>query len=361
VQADERVTFGTLLRRYRAASGLSQEALAERAGLSRRGIADLERGARRFPFGETVRRLSDALDLVSTDHAALMHAATPRAKGSSRGDPDNGLSSVADISSSGHHVRHNLPPQATAFIGRRPQVEAARGRLLRGDVRLVTLTGPGGCGKTRLALEIAAEVIEQFPDGVFFVPLAPIADPNLVAATTAQVLGLRESEDRSLRQSVRDYLRHRRMLLLFDNFEHVIAAGSDIADLLAACPHLKALVTSRAPLRIYGEHEIAVPPLTMPELRTPQPLEAVAGYEAVRLLVQRAQAVRGEFALTQDNMQALVEICRRLDGLPLAIELAAARIKLLSPRMFLARLTDRFALLTGGARDLPARGLRTGR
>ncbi len=342
--------FGELLRRLREAVGLSQEETAERAGLSQRGISDLERGKRRKPFPATVRRLAEALELPDAERTALLAAARrlPGPQSVVPAGSPNDAPSPQPLSP----PAHNLPAPSTALIGRRPQIEAARNLLLRDNVRLVTLTGPGGCGKTRLGLEIAAEMLGHFPDGVFIIPLAPIADPNLVCATTAQVLGLRESERQSLRETVRAHLRPRQTLLVFDNFEQVIAAWKDITDLLASCPQLKGLVTSRAPLRISGEHEIVVPPLAIPQPETRLALETVANYEAVRLFVERAQAVRGDFALSHENARVVVEICQHLDGLPLAIELAAARTKVLPPEVILARLTDRFALLTDGARDL---------
>jgi non-specific serine/threonine protein kinase len=250
---------------------------------------------------------------------------------------------------------NNLPAQLTSFIGREQQLEIASSRLQRSDVRLLTLIGPGGCGKTRLGLQIANALVEHFTDGTYYVPLAPIADPDLVAAAIAQVLTLRESESRPLRDVVRAYLHDRQMLLLLDNFEQVVGAAPQIAELLQTCPRLKVLVTSRAPLRISGEHELAVPPLALPGLTARPIIDELMRCEAVRLFVERAQAVRADFALTTENGPVVAEICRCLDGLPLAIELAAARTKLLSPAMILTRLTDRFALLTGGPSDLPAR------
>ena len=339
-----------MLQQLRVSAGLSQEELAEQAGLSQRGISDLERGVRRAPHPATLRRLSDALGLPEADRQTLVRAA--RTPGASN---EMATHRVAEVPPSLGAPRHNLPAQTTTLIGREDQLEAGRKRLLRGDTRLVTLTGPGGCGKTRLGLQIGIALIAHFRDGVFFVPLAPIADPNLVAATIAQVLGLRESEGGSIRQIVCQYLEDRRVLLLIDNFEHVIAAGSDIGELLAVCPQVKALVTSRAPLRIYGEHEIVVPPLTTPEPQAELPIDRLREYEAVRLFVERAQSVRGEFGLTDGNVGAVVEICQHLDGLPLAIELAAARIRVLSPQEVLTRLSDPFSFLTDSARDRPAR------
>jgi predicted ATPase/class 3 adenylate cyclase/DNA-binding CsgD family transcriptional regulator len=258
---------------------------------------------------------------------------------------------------------HNLPAQRTPLVGRGREVAAIQHLLLRDGVRLVTLTGPGGSGKTRLALQTAAELLDHFVDGAVFVDLAPIADPALMASTVAFALGLREAGQRSAPDLVREHLRDKRLLLVLDNFEQVLPAADLVADLLAACPRLKVLVTSRAVLRLYGEHDYPVPPLTLPEVRDPalpEPVERLARYEAVALFVERAQAASPSFALTTEVAPAVAEICRRLDGLPLAIELAAARVRLLPPPAMLARLgRDRgqtsLHLLTGGARDLPAR------
>jgi non-specific serine/threonine protein kinase len=249
----------------------------------------------------------------------------------------------------------DLPLQPTALLGRDREVAAALERLLRPEVRLLTLTGPGGTGKTRLALEVAVELVNQFADGVVLVPLAALSDPELVPATIAQTLGLREVSGRSLLEGVAGFLRDKQLLLLLDNFEQILPAAPAVAEFLAACPRLKVLVTSRAPLELSGEHEQVVPPLPLPDLAHLPPPEALLGYGAVALFVQRAAALKPEFALTEDNAPAVAAICCRLDGLPLALELAAARIRLLSPAAILSRLERRLPLLTSGARDLPQR------
>jgi predicted ATPase/class 3 adenylate cyclase/Tfp pilus assembly protein PilF len=250
---------------------------------------------------------------------------------------------------------HNLPVQLTPFIGREREVTAVRERLLDPQTRLLTLTGPGGTGKTRLALQVAAEVLEAFPDGVFFVNLAPINDPALVLPTIAQALEVTESGGRPLREVLHALLRAKQLLLILDNCEQVVGAAPAVADLLAASPRLRVLATSRALLRVQGERAYAVGPLALPDTAPLPPLETLTQYEAVRLFIARARDVRPDFAVTNATAPAVAEICMRLDGLPLAIELAAARVKLLAPPALLARLTKRLPLLTGGARDLPAR------
>ena len=248
---------------------------------------------------------------------------------------------------------NNLPIQLTSFIGRTREIGEVKQSLNEG--RLLTLTGPGGCGKTRLALQVAAEVIADFRAGVFFVALAPITDPKLVASTIAQSLGITETAGRSIVDGLKDYLINKPLLLLLDNFEQVIPAASLVAELMAACSKLKILVTSREGLRISGERVYPVPPLALPNLTQMPSPESLSQYTAVELFVRRAQAVKPDFTLVNGTARVVAEICYRLDGLPLAIELAAARIKLLPPQAMLARLEHRLALLTGGARDLPAR------
>jgi predicted ATPase/DNA-binding SARP family transcriptional activator len=265
---------------------------------------------------------------------------------------DAGTSTLPDRSPS--HPPHNLPAQTTPLVGREAELARLGDLLQQPAHRLITLTGPGGIGKTRLALQ-AADVLDDFDDGVCFVALAPVADPALVIPAIAQALGVQESTGQPLLESVKVHLRGRELLLVLDNFEHVGAAASCVAALLGAAPRLVVLVTSRVVLRLYGEHEFPVPPLTVPDVRQlPAPVD-LSQYEAVRLFVARAQAVQPDFAITGETAPAVAVICHRLDGLPLAIELAAARIRLLSPQAMLPRLGNPLALLTGGARDLPER------
>jgi predicted ATPase/class 3 adenylate cyclase len=250
---------------------------------------------------------------------------------------------------------HNLPSQLTPFIGREALAAEIRDRLEQPGVRLLTLTGPGGAGKTRLALHVAADLVDAYADGVWFVPLAPVISAGMVAGTIAGALGIRESAAESIETTLRDYLRPRRVLLVLDNFEHVVAASSLVADLLSYCPDIQVLATSRARLHISGEHELPIPSLELPPLAGAVRLDDALASEAVRLFVDRARAVQSNFELTEDNAETVVAICRRLDGLPLAIELAASRVRLLPPKAILARLDSRLTLLTGGGRDRPER------
>ena len=249
----------------------------------------------------------------------------------------------------------NLPAQPTPLIGREHEVAAVVQLVRREDVRLVTLTGPGGTGKTRLGLQIALELGEVFAGGVFFVSLSTINDPLLVIPTIAQALGIRDRAGQPLLARLAEMLQPKQVLLLLDNFEQVVGAASQVADLLTSCPQLKMLITSREVLHVRAEHEFAVPPLALPDPAHLPDLATLIRSPSVALFLQRAQAVKPEFQLTTTNARAVAEICVRLDGLPLAIELAAARMKLLSPEALLARLGRRLAMLTGGGRDVPAR------
>jgi non-specific serine/threonine protein kinase len=249
----------------------------------------------------------------------------------------------------------NLPVPLTPFIGRKAEIAAVERLLKREDVRLLTLTGPGGTGKSRLALKVADKLQGEFSDGVFFIALEPITDSNLVTSVIAQTLGVKESGDVSLADALKKYLRTKRMLLILDNFEHVVPAAPLVSIILMNAPGIVFLVTSRAALHLSGEYEFQVPPLHLPDLESLPPVSDLMACSSVALFTQRAMAAKSDFSLTDRNARAVAEICTRLDGLPLAIELAAARIKLLPPQAMLVRLESPFKLLTGGARDVPAR------
>ncbi|MDQ5850809.1 MAG: tetratricopeptide repeat protein [Chloroflexota bacterium] len=279
--------------------------------------------------------------LETTALAERIRAAVPRAP--------------ADPPAPGAAFRHNLPAPTTPLVGREAELAHLADLLERPACRLITLVGPGGIGKTRLAVAVATALLADFRDGVWLVELAPLRDPLLVAATIATTLGVTEVAGQPLSESLKAFLREKQVLLVLDNFEHVSAAAPLVADLLKTTPELHVLVTSRSVLHLYGEQEYPVPPLELPDLRPLPPLAALTQVAAVHLFLQRAQAVRPDFQVTHANAPAVAEICTRLDGLPLAIELAAARVKLFPPQALLARLDHRLTLLTGGARDLPAR------
>lgn len=248
---------------------------------------------------------------------------------------------------------HNLPVQLTSFVGRQREVREASA-LLAG-ARLLTLVGPGGTGKTRLSLQLAAEAIDQFPDGVFFVALAPITEAGLVPTAIARSLGVQPAGTRPVLDQVVEHMRERRLLLVLDNFEQVLDAATVVTDILRAAPAVKVMVTSRAPLRVSGEQEYAVPPLGLPDPSRLPDAAALSQYEAVHLFIERAVAAKHDFRVTNENAPAVAEICARLDGLPLAIELAAARVRLLTPQAMLSRLASILDSPSAGARDLPAR------
>jgi predicted ATPase/class 3 adenylate cyclase len=249
----------------------------------------------------------------------------------------------------------NLPMQSTAFVGREREVTTICALLRRPDMRLVTLTGPGGMGKTRLGLQVAAELVDQFADGVFLVPLAPVNDPEQVVPAILQTLGISDLSGHSPFTLLKATLKDKQMLLLLDSFEHVITAAVLVARLLIACPRLKILVTSQVVLRVQAEREFAVPPLSVPNPKRLPDVVTLSQYEEVALFILRAQAVKPDFAVANANAPAVAGICARLDGMPLAIELAAARVKFFAPQALLSRLEQGLSMLTGGARDLPAR------
>lgn len=328
-------TFARMLRDLRIAAGLSQEGLAERSGLSVRGISDLERGARRAPRLETVRMLMDGLALDDDQRAALLQAARPHhARGPDTGD---GVG--------------RLPQPLAPLIGRSDELRNVQHLLLRPDVRIVTLVGPGGVGKTTLAVAVTHELAGQYADGAAFVPLGPLIDPRLVPLAVGEALGLRESAGRSMTEAILQFLRSRHQLLFFDNFEHLIAAAPLVADIVASCPRVDVVATSRERLHLRGEHLVVVQPLATPDLATLASTAALADVPAVQLFLRRAQAVDAYFALSNGSGEAVAAICARLDGLPLAIELAASWVHVLTADELLARLESRLPYLTRGPRD----------
>ena len=340
--AEGKTSFGEVLRRLRTAASLSQEELAERASLSRRGISDLERGLRQTPRLETVRMLADALDLSVGDRTVLIAAARP-------GVLPERVTGPSLLPSP------SLPVPLTRLIGRETELAALRTALQDDDVRLLTLTGPGGVGKTRLAIAVASGLHDTFPDGVVFVDLSPLTDPDLVVPTVAAALGVRESPGQPLLKTLVAFIASKQLLLLLDNCEQLLAAAPDLAALLENCPGVTMLATSRTVLRVRGEHAFPLTPLPLPTGNLLATLEELAQAPAVRLFTERATAVQPDFALTTANVAAVAAICQRLDGLPLAIELAAAWVKVLRPDMLLPRLAPRLPQLTGGGRNLPAR------
>ncbi len=263
--------------------------------------------------------------------------------------------SPADVQDISGVRPNNLPFLATPFIGRKNELSKIKELMSDEEIRIITLTGAGGTGKTRLSLQIATEMLADFTDGVFFVRLAPINDANLVASVIAEVLNVKETGVLSITEQLKEYLRKKNILLVLDNFEHIIKAATQVSDLIASCANLKILTTSREALHINGEYEFFVLPFETPNTDALQKIEELKNFAAIELFIQRARAVKSDFKLTEENAATIVEICTQLDGLPLAIELAAARVKLLSPKSLLTRLNQRLKILTGGTRDMPAR------
>ncbi|HEU5102503.1 MAG TPA: helix-turn-helix domain-containing protein, partial [Roseiflexaceae bacterium] len=349
---DSDLTFGAWLRRRRRALDLTREELAARAGCSVSALRKFEADELR-PSKSLAELLAGALGIAPEDRAAFVRFARDATNDDETSLPIPAVSLArSPVFSS---VPSNLPTPATAIIGRETELAEVCDLMLRLETRLVTLTGPGGTGKTRLALQVATELRDTFHDGVYLVSLAPITDPNLVAPTIAQTLDVREVGDRSVLENLRSYLRNKQLLLLLDNFEQVVVAAPLVAEVLADAPALKVVATSRVPLHVRGEQEFAVLPLAVPDSKHPPAADQLARYGAVELFVQSVRAIRSDFAITDENALAVVEICRRLEGLPLAIELAAVHSKIFPPRALLAQLGSRLTFLTGGARDAPAR------
>jgi len=338
------LAFGTLLRRHRLAAGLSQEVLAERARMSVNGIGALERGDRQYPYRETVTLLARALSLVPAAEAELEAAAV-------RPRQQRALTPADAAAADGRDLATNLPSQRTILVGREIEIADIVGILQ--NSRLVTVTGAGGVGKTRTALAVGDALVKDTRAGVWLVELAPVQG-SFVPAAVARALNVQESPNRPLLETLLAYLKQKSLLLILDNCEHVIAEAAALADaLLRGCPQLRVLATSREPLQILGERTYRLPSLNVPTTAEIVGLSAsaAAGFDAVVLFAQRAQAIDCRFALNDDNAPIVADICRRLDGIPLAIELAAPRVAILRPRELQTRLDERFRVLTGGSRD----------
>lgn len=347
-----KLSFGKWVKQQRKALDLTQHALAQRIGCALSTIQKIEIDARQ-PSPQMAELLADQLELAPDERSTFLHLARHQ---TSTAAPDLPIVVPPQVPS------HPLPTPLTTLIGREWEVMTVRTTLLHSAVRLLTLTGPPGIGKTRLGLQVASEIQSSFADGVVFVALAPISDATFVAATIMRALGIKDTGNQSLLAQLKAYLRAKQLLLVLDNFEHVLPAAPLIAELLEAAPHLKVMATSRALLQLYGEHEFVTPPLALPDLSHLPTPEKLTRYAAVDLFVQRARAARLEFVITAENAPYVAELCVRLDGLPLAIELAAARSKMLTPAALLARLVQpagmsgtQLRLLVGGARNLSPR------
>ncbi|MDQ6675410.1 MAG: helix-turn-helix domain-containing protein, partial [Chloroflexota bacterium] len=348
-ETDSGDTFGALLRAHRLAANLTQATLAERAAVSTRGIQDLERGLRR-PHRQTLLRLMAALGLSADEQASLRAVATPT--------PRRGATELQRklewISRARLSDRHNLPLQLSSFVGR--EDELAELQRVSRIARLLTLTGAGGIGKTRLAMEAARAMASAYPDGVWLVELAHLVDPGLVPEAVATAVGVLGTPGQDMSTTLALALQRRSLLLLLDNCEHLVASCAALADgLQRACPELRILATGREPLGVAGELVWTVQPLAVPDPADAPSVDVLSDIAAVRLFVERAQAGQPGFVLHEANGALVADICRHLEGVPLALELAAARVRTLGVTELASRLDDRLHLLVGGSRVAPAR------
>lgn len=342
----ESLVFGDWLRRRRKALDLTREKLAFRVGCSFETIKKIELGDLK-PSAQLAELLATKLEVPLAEHRAFVQFARSETR------MDAYAFTQLPVAATAPPVPSTLPTPPTSLLGRAREIHAALKLLERSDVRLLTLTGPPGSGKTRLSLAIAAHARAEL--SVHFIPLAPVSNAALVATAVAKGLDVQEEKNRPLAETLRNVLRQQHLLIVLDNFEQVMDAAPQVSEWLAAAPQVKFIVTSREALRIYGEHLLPVPPLELPDVHHLPPIEALRHYAAVELFVGRAQAVRPDFGLTPENATTVARICALLDGLPLAIEMAAAQIRRDSPQRVLARLNERLVGLTGGMRDLTPR------
>jgi predicted ATPase/transcriptional regulator with XRE-family HTH domain len=343
------------IKERRRALDLTQDELADCVGCSRVTIQKIELGQRR-PSKQVAERLAQCLRLPAGEQEAFIKYA--------RSDSEANGSSLAEEAQQQLQavpaVPTNLPAPLTRLIGREQAVAGVGNYIMRDDIRLLTLTGAPGIGKTRLSMQVATELLPWFEDGVFFVELGPINDPSLLASIIGSAIGLKETGSRPIAGDLKEFLGNKRVLVVLDNFEQILDTAPVVIDLLSSCPRLKVLVTSREALHVPGEQQLPVPPLDLPDLARLPGVQALPGHAAISLFLERARAVDPDFRLTPENAQAVATICARLDGLPLAIELAAAHVKFLSPTEMLVRLDNRLMLLGGNAhynhsRHLPPR------
>ncbi len=344
------LSFGSWLKHQRKASGLTQEQLADQVGCSSIAIRKIEAEERR-PSAQIAGRIAQIFHIPQNEQKAFLNFA----RGNIASAPKETVKDIPWRVSSAS-TRLNLPTTVTSLIGRSKELALVRDYLLDSNIRLITLLGPPGIGKTQLSLEAARTITTEFIDGVFFVALAPLDDPSLITSTVIQSLGYVEAKNQPLFNQLTDGIGDRHILLVLDNCEHLIEDIAPLASrLLSACPRLKILSTSRESFRIPGEWLYSVPALNVPKDNTPVNMETVADFSALELFAERARAVRADFTLTTENIQAVSAICTQLDGLPLAIELIATRIRLMSPQALLERLTDSFILSADGMRAISVR------